>query len=133
MSTPKRTPIYTQRHNISGPRLTFALPHEGKELLSGLGDKSRKAITLSKQDDLSVVLMAIRGGEKLADHAAAGTVTIQVVEGRVRINLEDEEIPAQQGTLVQLGGGVRHDVQADTDAVVLITIAANDVPEASSD
>lgn len=124
----EHNPIYTQTHNINGERLTFSLPADGRQLLDSLGDRGRKAVTLAKQDDLSVVLMAIRAGDRLAEHSAAGTVTIHVLEGHVRVNVGDEVIEGREGILVQLANGLRHDVDAQTDALVLITVAAPTQP-----
>ncbi len=127
----EHNPVYTQTHNINGPRLTFSLHAQGRELLDGLGAHGRKAVTLAKQDDLSVVLMAIKAGDKLAEHGAPGTVTIQLIQGHAKIHLPDEEIDARDGFLVQLANGLRHDIAAETDSLVLITVASADHPAAS--
>lgn len=127
----QHNPVYTQTHNINGPRLTFSLNAEGHQLLDSLGQHGRKAVTLAKQPDLSIVLMAIRAGDRLAEHNAPGTVTIHVLQGHAKIHLPDEEIDAREGFLVQLADGLRHDVEAATDSLVLITVASADHPAAS--
>jgi len=127
----EHNPVYTQTHNINGPRLTFSLQAEGRQLLDSLGQHGRKAVTLAKQDDLSIVLMAIRSGDKLAEHSAPGTVTIHVLQGHARIHVGDEAIDAREGFLVQLADGLLHDVEAETDSLVLITVAASAHPAAS--
>ncbi|MBN9494394.1 hypothetical protein J0H33_13780 [bacterium] len=127
----EHNPVYTQTHNISGKRLTFSLHAEGRQLLDSLGQHGRKAVTLAKQDDLSIVLMAIRGGDKLAEHSAPGTVTIHLLQGHAKIHLPDEDVDAHDGFLVQIADGLRHDVEAVTDSLVLITVASADHPAAS--
>lgn len=127
----EHNPVYTQTHNISGARLTFSLLAQGKQLMDSVGQHGRKALTLSKQDDLSVVLMAIRAGDKLAEHGAPGTVTIQIVEGHARVNVGDEVLDVRDGFLIQLAGGLRHDIEAETDSLVLITVASANHPAVS--
>lgn len=126
----EHNPIYTQTHNITGERLTFSLLASGRELLDGAAAGSRKAITLAKQDDLSIVLMAMREGNKLAEHNAPGTVTIHVLQGQASITVGNEVIAGREGVLVQLANGLRHDVEAKSDALLLITVASSDHPAA---
>lgn len=131
MTQPKHTPVYVQSHNINAERLTFSLPAESLQLLDSLGSHNRKALTLAKQPDLSIVLMAFKSGDRLAEHGAPGTVTIQVLSGHVQVSVLDEVIEAQEGMLVQIANGVKHDLLAEKDSVCLITVAAPDHPAAS--
>ncbi|MEO8801008.1 MAG: hypothetical protein ABI551_24160 [Polyangiaceae bacterium] len=99
------------------------------------------ATTLVKQPDLRVVLVVMSTGARLNPHRAAESVSIQVMEGAVRLQLPTEIVRAQAGTLLTLRADVLHDVEALEDSAFLLFLpwpaghhssapAANASPEA---
>lgn len=50
----------------------------------------RNAITLHKGGGLSVVLLAMRAGDRLEEHSAPGPISLVVREGRIRFTAEGE-------------------------------------------
>jgi quercetin dioxygenase-like cupin family protein len=52
------------------------------------GDRAAK--TLAKTDELRVTLVLLKGGATLHPESAAGGATLQVVEGRIRVQTEGE-------------------------------------------
>lgn len=52
-----------------------------------------------------------------------GQLSIQTLEGRVRLVLEREQIDLAKGELFALGSSVSHDVEAVEASAVLLTIA----------
>lgn len=83
----------------------------------------RNAITLRKGGGLNVVLLAMRAGDKLEEHSAPGPISLAVREGRIRFTAEDAAIEAGPEALLTCDTGVRHSVEALSDAVCLLTIA----------
>jgi quercetin dioxygenase-like cupin family protein len=65
----------------------------------------------------------MRFGDRLEEHAAPGPLSLSVREGRVRFVAGEEVAEAQSGTLLTCGAGVRHAVEALSDAVCLLSIA----------
>ncbi len=122
---PDRTPVYLQSHVITGDRITFSLEQEGRELIAQAGT-NRRGVTLFKDHGVSLVLLAMPSGNDIADHTVAGPVTVQVLSGRVKIQLENESIDGYPGTLAVLGPGVAHSLHASETSVVLMTLAAGD-------
>ncbi len=72
--------------------------------------------------DLRQVLLALAAGHALAEHEAPGEATLQVLEGTVRMNAGDESWTGSAGDHLAIPPR-RHDLHADTDAVVLLTVA----------
>lgn len=83
----------------------------------------RNAITLRKGGGLNLVLLAMRAGDRLEEHAAPGPISLVVREGRVRFTAMGKEVEAGPETVLTCDAGVRHVVEALEDAVCLISIA----------
>ena len=83
----------------------------------------RNAITLHKGGGLSVVLLAMRAGDRLEEHSAPGSISLVVREGRIRFTAEGEAIEAGPETVLTCNARVRHSVEALSDAVCLLTLA----------
>ena len=83
----------------------------------------RNSITLRKGEGMSVVLLVMRAGDRLEEHAAPGPITVAVREGRIRFATPDGEVEAGPETLLACDAGVRHAVEAVEDAVCVLTIA----------
>ena len=73
--------------------------------------------------DLRQTLIALAAGNALAEHEAPGEATLQVLLGTVRMNAGAESWTGQVGDHLPIPP-MRHDLVAETDAVVLLTVAA---------
>lgn len=87
----------------------------------------RNAITLRKGGGLNVVLLVMKAGGGLEEHAAPGPISLSVNEGRVRFTAAGEAVEAGPGTVLTCDAGVRHSVEALEDAVCVIHISAPSV------
>ena len=83
----------------------------------------RNSITLRKGEGMKVVLLVMRSGDRLEEHAAPGPLSLSVREGRVRFVTGEEVVEAESDTLLTCDAGVRHTVVALSDAVCLLTVA----------
>ena len=59
----------------------------------------------------------------MPQHVAAPTVSIQALEGHIRLRLPDRTAELAAGQLLVLDGGVPHDVETDEDSAFLLTLA----------
>ena len=83
----------------------------------------RNSITLRKGEGMNVVLLLMKAGDRLEEHAAPGPLSLSVREGRVRFTAAEEVAEAGPDTLLACDAGIRHTVEALSDAVCLLTIA----------
>ena len=109
---------------LAAPVLSFSLRTEVEQLRQQQsyqnGEPSGR--TLVKEPDLRVVLLALRAGARLKEHHAPGPISIQVIEGPIRVSLPAESVDLTAGQLLALESGVRHDVEAIEDSAFLLTI-----------
>jgi quercetin dioxygenase-like cupin family protein len=82
----------------------------------------RRSESLIKTPHLRVVLITMRAGTELHEHVAPGTITVQPIRGRFAFTAGDDEREITAGTLVSVGGGVRHAVRALEHGAFLLTI-----------
>ena len=108
---------------MHGPLQSFDLEAEISRLREEREGR-RNAITLRKGEGLSVVLLVMRVGDRLEEHSAPGPISLVIREGRIRFAAADEVIEAGTETVLTCGAGVRHTVEALSDAVCLLNIAA---------
>lgn len=86
----------------------------------------RNAITLRKGQGLSVVLMVMKAGDVLDEHSAPGPISLVVREGRVRFTAAEKTVEAGTEAVLTCDAGVKHSVEAVSDAVCLLHIAAGE-------
>jgi quercetin dioxygenase-like cupin family protein len=85
----------------------------------------RNAITLRTGEGLNVVLLVMRAGDRLDEHSASGPISLSARELRVRFTAADEVAEARTETVLTCDAvGVRHTVEALSDAVCVLTVAA---------
>lgn len=109
----------------------FALAAESQSLR----DEPRTArdghrqITLFRGGGLSILLFDFERGGWLKDHAADGYVIVQVLSGEIRIATADEEYRMPAGSLLVLKPGIRHDVRAEAESRMLLTVRLNSLED----
>jgi quercetin dioxygenase-like cupin family protein len=79
--------------------------------------------TLFKKHDLRVVLVSMQNAAHMKEHHADGTISVQVLKGEIRVSVNGKPHDLPNGTLFTLGHSIRHDVEAKSDAVFLLTIS----------
>jgi quercetin dioxygenase-like cupin family protein len=117
-------PDYLKSHVIAGERIAFSLDEQAGNLIADLKPEGRSAATLIKEQGVSVVLMAMARGNRVAEHQAPGVVTIQVLRGRVAIAHGDNRVDAAAGALVTFSPNVKHSLDALDDSTILITVVS---------
>ncbi len=111
--------------SLKGPLQRFDLEAEADHLREeeAWREGKRNSITLRKGEGMSVVLLVMKAGDRLEEHAAPGPFSLSVREGRIRVQASEEAVEAETGTLLTCDAGVRHTVEALEDAVCLLTVA----------
>ena len=81
------------------------------------------AKTLFKKHDFRIVLITMERGAHMKEHHADGTISVQVLNGKVRMNVGDRPYELTAGNLFTLAASIRHDVEALDDSAFLLTIS----------
>lgn len=112
----------------SAPAITFDLKAETAKLRDSKvwSERGLASRTLLKHSDLRLVLMSLKSGEHIPPHNTERQVSIQAVEGHVRLKIADEEaVELPAGFVLALDHGVLHDVLAIEDSVILLTLGGD--------
>lgn len=88
-----------------------------------MNEKS-SSLTLHKDGKMSIVLVAMRGSASIGEHRAQGPITVQVVEGRLRVNTDKESVNVGQNEIVTLPAGLKHSLDALEDCGFLLTFGS---------
>ncbi len=81
-----------------------------------------KTTTLVKTEHLEVIRVVLPRGKHIPRHQTPGEVTIQCLEGRVRLDVDGRAVELSAGDLMYLDEHRPHDVQAVEDSTLLATI-----------
>ena len=81
------------------------------------------AKTLFKKHDLRVLLITMEPGARMKEHHADGTISVQILKGKIRMNVGGKAYDLAAGNLFTLGASIRHDVEALDDSAFLLTIS----------
>ena len=82
-----------------------------------------QSFALFKAHQLEVMRLVLPAGHRMPTHQVPGEVTLQCLEGQVRVDVDGQPRDLPAGHLMHLAGGVPHALQAEQTASVLVTIA----------
>jgi quercetin dioxygenase-like cupin family protein len=101
--------------------LAYPLANEVAKLRARLAGQGRAhaALTLVKEPDVRIVLVVMRAGASVHTHIPHESVTIHVLDGSLNVRHSGSAAPAPAGTLLILGRGLPHDVEALSDSAFL--------------
>ena len=77
---------------------------------------------LYRDDQIRVVVFAFDEGQELTDHTAAVPALVQVVSGRIRLDLDGEAVELEPGSWVHMAADLTHAVLALEPSVMLLTL-----------
>jgi quercetin dioxygenase-like cupin family protein len=82
----------------------------------------RTARTLARLDTLRLTLMRLKGGARVKQHHTDHELSIQTVSGRVSLDTPHNHFDLPQGHIAVLERGVLHEIQADEESAILLTV-----------
>mgnify|MGYP003471076220 CR=1 FL=1 len=71
---------------------------------------------------LDVTVFGFGAGEGLTEHTAARAAIVQVLSGRLRFTVDDDEVDAVPGTWIHMDEGAPHSLEAVAPTVMLLTM-----------
>lgn len=106
--------------------LTFDLEAELESLKREKAwlDGERNARTLSKQQNLRVVLVAIKAGGTLEEHSRNSPLSVHVIAGEILFRAAGQEFNLKQGRLLTLQAAAPHEVEALEESAFVLTLGA---------
>jgi len=110
----------------AGAVLQFNLNQELKRLRSQDSCQrttGRSSKTLAKYPDFHIVLVLMKPNTRMNEHHVDGRISIQLLQGRIRVYLPNESVQIGAGDLLALEYGVLHHVEALEESAFLITIS----------
>ena len=69
-----------------------------------------------------LVLFTFKAGQQLQEHRTSSQILVQALRGRVIFTAAGSSVKLQAGMVLQLEANVPHTVEAQTDAVMLVTM-----------
>jgi len=115
-----------KERRIEAPVLALQLDEEVRRLKTEPEWRTgtEDGITLAKYPHLRVVLVALRKGTSMHEHAVRGPISVFVVSGRVTVLASQKEYHLRPKGLATLRKSVLHDVRATADSVIMLTVMA---------
>lgn len=112
--------------HLANSLLCFNLADELRQLReedSWARGSGRSSKTLAKYPDFRIVLVLMKSGSEMKEHHADARISIQTIQGRVRLQLSDQALELGSGELMCLESGIAHDVKALEESAFLITVS----------
>jgi quercetin dioxygenase-like cupin family protein len=109
---------------LAGPVLMFDLAAKLEQLRheARWEHPDHHADTLVHEPNCRIVLVAMKPHGRLQDHHAAARISVQALEGRLRLHLPDQTVDLPAGHMLTLAPDIRHDVEALEESAFLLTI-----------
>lgn len=85
-------------------------------------DEGTLSRVVYKDDVIRVVAFAFDEGQELTDHTASKPAIVQVVSGRITLDLDGRAVPLEPGSWVRMEAGLTHAVLALEPTVMLLTL-----------
>lgn len=89
----------------------------------------RNALTLLHNTALRVVLMALKEGADVLPHAPEGASFIQIIDGRIWLETDDQSLSLDAGDVLALASGTGRRFFAETETVLLLTLSGQSTDE----
>jgi quercetin dioxygenase-like cupin family protein len=123
-----RTPaVHAHRRTPSTPLVPTDLTALGAEMLREAGTlasaRTARTLTPGAGSPLKQTVLALRAGAAMQEHVAPGPATLLVLDGEIVLVDGEERHLASRGAWLPIPAGP-HRLEATTDAVALITVAA---------
>src|SRR2546421_5666969 len=114
----------TRMPHLASPLLRINLAEELRRLRSEQSWKrgsGRSSKTLAKYPDFHMVLVLMKANTQMHKHHVDARISIQALEGRLRVRLRDQVVEITAGGLITLDYAITHDIEAGAESAFFIT------------
>jgi quercetin dioxygenase-like cupin family protein len=111
---------------LAGPTLSYDLAAEAARLRQDpmYRQSGKLGHALVKNGRFRVILTVLAAGQAAETAHADSSMSIQVLEGSIQVHVDDGDRELGPGELIFTAPGDAHDIRAAKDAVILITVSA---------
>lgn len=85
-------------------------------------EADHNAITIFKSDLMRIVLMGMHKNAEFKTHTAKGTISVQVIAGKINFTANDNTVSMEAGQMLVLHEKILHSVLALTESFFLLTL-----------
>jgi quercetin dioxygenase-like cupin family protein len=121
MATPEHVPA--GNYPAPAPVHQIDLEEAADRLLAKLAGHRRQSENLAREAGVSVVMMAMEAGNAIKEHSAKGAVSVQLLRGHAVLTAQSKSYELRPGQLVLFQPEVRHDLHAEEQSIVVLTVS----------
>ena len=116
---------------IDAPYVTIDLPQYIEQIKNEKmwQERDHNAITVFKDDQLTVVLVAMHPKAEIRTRRPKHLWTVQVLNGGVQLIINEEERTLKKGQMAVLHAGIPYCLQAQEESLLLLTVAGEETEE----
>lgn len=92
-------------------------------------ENDRNAITIFKTEGMTIVLIALKAGAEMKTHTTEDIISVQVLEGRIQFNTEQQSVELGKGQMLALHENIPHSVTAKEETIFLLTLTGGKTEE----
>ena len=90
-------------------------------------DEQRPALTVMIDNEhTKEIRIVFKKGQEMKEHKTKFPIVIEIVEGQIDFGVDGQRHSLHKGSLITLEGGVPHDLRADDDSVVRLSLSKFD-------
>lgn len=118
-------PHVTKERSLDAAWLSFDLPVMLKQIKAEETWRSstRNAMTLTKGRGQRIVLIAMHGKTETPLHSTDGQLSLQVIEGSLRVHTNAHIVTLKPGELLALHAEIPHAIEAVRESAFLLTLS----------
>lgn len=111
-------------NRFAAPQHQFDLNQVADKLLAEplQGRRMHRQETLYKHSSATIALFLFEANARLPEHMTEGVVTVQVLQGKLKMNVGDQVHELSAGQLLFMEPSVKHDVLALEPSRMLLTV-----------
>jgi len=84
-------------------------------------NKDRNSITLFKNEQLTTVLICLNEAAVIGNNSIEGIMIVQVLEGKIKMQVETEEIELLKGQQIIMHEYISQSIEAIEESILLVT------------
>jgi quercetin dioxygenase-like cupin family protein len=113
---------------IDAPFLTIDLPEFIEQIKNEMTwrERDHNAITVFKDDQLTIVLVAMHPTAEIRTQRPEHLWTAQVLNGSIQLTINEKNITLQKGQMTAVHAGITYNLQALEESLVLLTVAGEE-------